>query len=485
MDSASGCVGGEAGPREPLPPDLGGSGLRAVPSSPRIEAGDGGGLPAAALRFKTDLWAVVPPRRTQASRGLGYSDWWTLFPGEADRTDGVEISLTSGSQMDVSGGETRPESRTSFSGQSAGGGGTVGVTVHAQRSEDHAKPRGPVIVRPPRMSNEQIFEAVTAELRSAPEAAPREAWKAIVAALFAAELAALNIPPEREPSRLIARLVSVVDGCTYAQWCKYSRGICRDLYNSTWSLSSISESATSKVKWARKPVLNQWAATVTGTRSAGRAAGNGVPPGTYETYMSNPAKYPAADKERLMAICAAPVRDRSGPRLRAGTDDERKILRGLAEGDIVCRGMPPFLIKIFSAKDCLRFQATIQVQVEGELSFSLVGAATIHASRQHTQSLQEDMLLAAEGLKVNLKDLHCMLSQVKTISYNHAKRSIHLFFFTPTAARKFQCTVVPFRRRLYRLHNPHAPSAGSVWNRQVGVDGKVPDDANGVRRFCP
>ena len=109
----------------------------------------------------------------------------------------------------------------------------------------------------------------------------------------------------------------------------------------------------------------------------------------------------------------------------------------------------------------------------------------MNASHQHTQALQEDMLLAAEGLKVNLKGLHRMLSQVKTISYNHAKRSIHLFFFTRTAARKFQCTVVPFRRRLYRLHNPHAPSAGSVWNRQVGVDGKVPDDANGVRRFCP
>ena len=75
----------------------------------------------------------------------------------------------------------------------------MGVTVHAQRSENPARPRGPVVVRPPRMSNEQIFEAVTAELRSAPEAAPREAWKAIVAALFAAELAALNIPPERVP----------------------------------------------------------------------------------------------------------------------------------------------------------------------------------------------------------------------------------------------------------------------------------------------
>ena len=49
------------------------------------------------------------------------------------------------------------------------------------------------------MSGEQIFAAVTAELRSAPEAVQREAWKATVAALFAAEMTALKIPPERVP----------------------------------------------------------------------------------------------------------------------------------------------------------------------------------------------------------------------------------------------------------------------------------------------
>ena len=49
------------------------------------------------------------------------------------------------------------------------------------------------------MSNEQMFESVTAELRAAPEAAPREAWKATEASLFAAELAALHITPEQAP----------------------------------------------------------------------------------------------------------------------------------------------------------------------------------------------------------------------------------------------------------------------------------------------
>ncbi|TDH67012.1 hypothetical protein CCR75_000056 [Bremia lactucae] len=123
------------------------------------------------------------------------------------------------------------------------------------------------------MSDEQIFAAVTAELRAAPEAVQREAWKATVAALFAAELEALNITTrsgtddeaavsqvERGRVGSVPRIfkeVSVVDGCIYAEWCKHARGICRDLYNSSWSLSTILESRTSKVKWARKPVLNE------------------------------------------------------------------------------------------------------------------------------------------------------------------------------------------------------------------------------------
>ena len=170
-----------------------------------------------------------------------------------------------------------------------------------------------------------MFEAATTNLCASPEANQRKAWKATVVALCADELAALNIPPERVlPTKkkqpqlkgaesaqlLVFYQVSVVDDCTYVRWCKYARGVCRDLFNSTWSLSSILESVKNKVKWARKPVLNQWAAIVTGARSAGRDAGNGVQPETYETYTFIIDKFSAAEKERLMTICAAPVRDR-------------------------------------------------------------------------------------------------------------------------------------------------------------------------------
>ena len=339
-----------------------------------------------------------------------------------------------------------PDSRGLTPTISARGGVGARTPLHPQRSANMTGFSEPVIAPPPQMSDEKIFAAVTAELRSAPEAAQREAWKATVAALFAAEVRALKIPPDRvppqkqrypklkgaEPAQLLGFFeeVSVVDGCSYVQWRTYARGICRDLYNSTWTLSTILESMTSKVKWARKPVLNQWAAKVTGLRASGQSAATGPRTEHYQMFMFNPSKYEAEEIERLRAICASSGRDRSGPRLRTGSDDEWKIIQGLAEGHIVSRGLPHFLKRIFTAKDRLRFLTTIQLQVEGELSFSLDGSITIAASRQHTQALKEDVLLAAEGLKVNLEDLHLMLSQVKTISYNTGQRTIHFFFFT-------------------------------------------------------
>ena len=121
MDKASGGVGGEADPREPLPLDPGSSGLCTGPSSPRIGARDGGSPGRDPQIQDRSLGGSVVTRDTGESwaRPLGLVD---NPPGEADRTDGVEIALTSDSQMNRSDGETGPDSRTSFSGQSASGG---------------------------------------------------------------------------------------------------------------------------------------------------------------------------------------------------------------------------------------------------------------------------------------------------------------------------------------------------------------------------
>uniref|UniRef100_A0AAV1TTE6 Uncharacterized protein n=1 Tax=Peronospora matthiolae TaxID=2874970 RepID=A0AAV1TTE6_9STRA len=201
---------------------------------------------------------------------------------------------------------------------------------------------------------------------------------------------------------------------------------------------------TSKVKWARKPVMNQWAVTVAGRTTPARSDETLPAREHYQQYMFNPEKYAAATVARLRSLCEAQDTRSTGTRLR----DES-----------------------VNAKDRLRLQSTIQLQVEGELSFSLAGQGAIPSSRQHTQALKEDILLAAEGLKVNLQALHTMLSQAKTIGYNTVQKSINIRFFQRATATKFQNTLVPFRRKIYRLHNRHAPTSGSVWDRQVGADG--------------
>lgn len=81
------------------------------------------------------------------------------------------------------------------------------------------------------------------------------------------------------------------------------------------------------------------------------------------------------------------------------------------------------------------------------------------------------MLLAAERANVNLGELHGMLSQTKTISFNRVSKSIHLFFFDRATAAKHALTVVPFKGKVYRPTNVHGQLQGSAWDRQSGRNG--------------
>uniref|UniRef100_M4BW66 Uncharacterized protein n=1 Tax=Hyaloperonospora arabidopsidis (strain Emoy2) TaxID=559515 RepID=M4BW66_HYAAE len=76
--------------------------------------------------------------------------------------------------------------------------------------------------------------------------------------------------------------------------------------------------------------------------------------------MFNPAKYPPQERIRLGAICVEKRGQVDTRQLRDGTDDEWKIIQGLAGGDIVGRRLPPFLASIFNHSELLRFHSTIQ-----------------------------------------------------------------------------------------------------------------------------
>ncbi|ETN10696.1 hypothetical protein PPTG_09789 [Phytophthora nicotianae INRA-310] len=205
----------------------------------------------------------------------------------------------------------------------------------------------------------------------------------------------------------------------------------------------------SKVKWAKTKPLNQWAAKVkTGSRSTSTGERPAEEVAYYQDFMFNPSVYPKADIVALRGICEQRAAAPAGSLLRPATKDEWKSSVGWPKG-----------------------KSTIQSQVEGELKLQLRGRTTIRPCRQQTQTIQEDIRITAEELRANTPELRKMLSLTKTISYNHAQRSLHFFFFDRATARQFDHVQVPFRRAVYRLANMHQPDSGSVWDRQVGRDG--------------
>ena len=109
---------------------------------------------------------------------------------------------------------------------------------------------------------------------------------------------------------------------------------------------------------------------------------------------------------------------------------------GVGERKYSGRRLPIFLQDIFSSTELLRLRSTIQDQVKGDLRFCLSGENSVPASRRHTQTLKEDNLLAAESTKVNRQVFYDLQRTLKTISYNPADKSIHLFFFDRASARK-------------------------------------------------
>ena len=100
----------------------------------------------------------------------------------------------------------------------------------------------------------------------------------------------------------------------------------------------------------------------------------------------------------------------------------------------------------------------------------LRSGTNIHVCRQSTSAIKEDILLAAEGLRVNQADLRSLLNVAKTISFDPVHRHSVIFFDRATA-REYEFATVPCKGMVYRVSNMHQLHQGSVWARQLGNDG--------------
>ena len=332
-----------------------------------------------------------------------------------------------------------------------------------------------------------MFHALVAEMKSHPGSSQIDAWLLTIKDLFAVEFEKLPINATELPAskarypRLRASEASsllrlfeqafVASAGTFNDWKKLASALGKDLVLTKWAFTAIVRRLTSQHKWAQAPVLNQWAQVVKQGTSTPKGSRDSPSNPKYEDFMFDPSKFTHEEAEHLKAICE----DRSfiGHKvsLREGTNDEWRIITGIAEGHIVCRRMPLFFKAVLDSQERLRLYSTVQAQVEGHLALSLGPDRGIPISRQTTRSITETILESAELSQVSLPELHQFFSLTKTINYDRATKSLHFFFFSRETAERLKHVRIPYRGRVYTLSNAHRPERGSVWGRQQGPTG--------------
>ncbi|EGZ24974.1 hypothetical protein PHYSODRAFT_404317, partial [Phytophthora sojae] len=183
----------------------------------------------------------------------------------------------------------------------------------------------------------------------------------------------------------------------------------------------------------------------------------------------NPSVYAQDDIKRLESLCLRRSEQGSQGQLRAGTQDEWTIIKGMLEGHIACRELPPFVKHVLDEDTRLRLYGTVQAQVEGELTLRLGGRDKLHASQQSTKAIVEAILRAAEPGAT--QSLYNFVNALKTVSYNRVKKEIHFYFFTRATAASMTSVPIPFRGKVYGLRNVHAEASRNAWENQRSSNG--------------
>ncbi|CAH0517573.1 unnamed protein product [Peronospora belbahrii] len=215
----------------------------------------------------------------------------------------------------------------------------------------------------------------------------------------------------------------------------------------------------SRLKWKQAPVLGQWAAKV---KQGTQTATGGSPTQSRQTdsrFTFNPAKYQPDEIAKLTLVYEASYKGAFGSVFRDGSDDEWRIIEGLAEGSIACRTLPSFVQCIMGSSERILLFNTIHAQVEGELVMTL---QRHHHIRVTEQSTYATIFESAELVRVNLSALHALIIQTKQIAYDRVTKSIHFFLLTIETAMNHQRVAIPYRGESYSLTNPHRPHQGTV-----------------------
>ncbi|KAG2760165.1 hypothetical protein PC129_g13758 [Phytophthora cactorum] len=148
----------------------------------------------------------------------------------------------------------------------------------------------------------------------------------------------------------------------------------------------------------------------------------------------------------------------------AGTDDERMIVKEIAEGDIVCCHFPQLFNFIIGTEENLKVKATVQAQVKGRLGMDLRDQTPVKAAFEITKRLLDTISIVAQRRGYTGDNLlWSMLAVVNAISYNATKHELNFHFFARDVARRYHDVwPIPFIRKEHPVRNVHAATVAET-----------------------
>ncbi|OWZ20446.1 hypothetical protein PHMEG_0005137 [Phytophthora megakarya] len=249
-------------------------------------------------------------------------------------------------------------------------------------------------------------------MHSSPSSTPLDAWKATVVSLFGTGFKSVKSRKKRYPKLKGNDAIQLFE---FSTWYAFKEA---------GHMRNGSNIVLNKVKWAKSSALTQWSTVVQQGTAQRQTQGSVAEDSAYPTFMFNPQGF------QRRTLNGSP--DLSEKWVTKGNTATTRGYNRRVEN----RAFP--------------LLSTIQAHVEGELMVMLNGCTTSER---------------------NLQELHALISHTKTIGYSKATKSIHFFFFDRASAAKYAMTIVPFKRRVYRLSRPDGQSGSDSPER----DPRAPD----------
>ena len=234
---------------------------------------------------------------------------------------------------------------------------------------------------------------------------------------------------------------------------------------STWSFTKILQDRTSAAKIPKSEPANIWA-------MRNREDTKGIEKTQQEIYRFDAEIYDAKTIIKLRQVCEQQHGFAEGT--RTPTTDEWTIMLGIMDGNILARAHPQFLKRCCTMRQFAWFHRQLILRAEGELWAQLPVTTKIYNVNQSSRRLIAAISQSAEHQKWTDARLKELLGAVKVASYDKARHSIHLHFYTKATATVWEGSKIPFRAASLTLRNPDAKAESK--NADEGQSGSGPID---------